>query len=247
MDQPEQTPAARTDDTSSGRAKLRAIGVAIGLVILALVLSALVGVLVAVPLFIAGLDIENTAVFVVLLVGGQIGFFAAGYLYVRRYDLAVPIDRPEPRDLGYAVVGVVAALGFATGAGAVMTRVGLVPNAALEEIVTQDPTIALWLAVLSILVVAPAEEYLFRGVIQGRLRETFTAPAAILTASLLFGAMHFGNYIASVETIVAWSLLIAGVGVIFGVIYERTNTLFVPILAHAAYNAFLFTIGYLTV
>lgn len=195
-------------------------------------------------MFIAGLDIENTAVTVSLLIGGQIGFFAVGYLYARRYSLSIPIDRPERRDLGYAIGGAIAALVFATGASGVLTWLGLTPGAVLEEIITQNPVVALWMALLSIVVVAPVEEYLFRGVIQGRLRRTFSAPSAIVLASVLFGSLHFGNYVGSVSTVVGWSLLIAGVGVIFGSLYERTDTLIVSIIAHALYNTVLFTAGY---
>lgn len=226
--------------------KARALGVSLGLTIAATGLSAVASILIAIPLFILGLDLESTAVIVSLLIGGQIGFFAVGYLYVRRYSLSIPIDRPARRDLGYAIGGAIVALVFATGASSVLTWLGLTPGAVLEEIVTQNPIVALWMALLSIVVVAPVEEYLFRGVIQGRLRRTFSAPSAIVLASVLFGSLHFGNYVGSVSTVVGWSLLIAGVGVIFGSLYERTNTLIVPIIAHALYNTVLFTVGYVT-
>lgn len=105
----------------------------------------------------------------------------------------------------------------------------------------------LWLAVLSILVVAPAEEYLFRGVVQGRLRNSFGPAGAILAASLLFGSLHFGNWVGSPGTLVGWGLLIAAVGVVMGVLYELTGNLAVPIVAHGAYNFVLFTVGFFTV
>lgn len=224
--------------------KVRALGVALGLTIAATGFSAIVGVLIAIPLFVLQLDLESSAVLVSLLIGGQIGFFAVGYLYVRHYAVSIPIERPERRDLGYAIGGAIVALVFATAAGRILTWFGLTPGSVLEEIITQNPIVALWLALLSITVVAPIEEYLFRGVIQGRLRQTFSAPSAIVLASMLFGSLHFGNYVGSLSTVVGWSILIAGVGVIFGSIYERTNTLLVPIIAHALYNTVLFIAGY---
>lgn len=238
----EQTTASLTAEKNTGKA--RALGVSLGLTVAAIGLSAVVGLLIAIPLFVLGLDIESTVVIVSLLIGGQIGFFIVGYLYVRRYSVSVPIKRPERRDLGYALSGAIAALVFATGASGVLTWLGRTPGAVLDELITQNPVVALWLALLSIVVVAPIEEYLFRGVIQGRLRQTFSPPTAIVLASMLFGSLHFGNYVGSVSTVVGWSLLIAGVGVIFGSIYERTNTLIVPIVAHAIYNTVLFTAGY---
>lgn len=240
-----QTTSSLTTEKEKHTGKVRALGVSLGLTVAATGFSAIVGLLIAIPLFILGLDIESTVVIVSLLIGGQIGFFAVGYLYVRRYSLSIPIDRPGRRDLGYAIGGAIVALIFATGASGVLTWFGLTPGAVLDEIITQNPIVALWMAFLSIVVVAPIEEYLFRGVIQGRLRRTFSAPSAIVLASVLFGSLHFGNYVGSVSTVVGWSLLIAGVGVIFGSIYERTNTLIVPIIAHAIYNTVLFTVGYI--
>lgn len=244
MERSEPSQATPPPRSAGRKGKVRAVGVATGLTITALVFSTVFGLLVAIPLFMAGLDIESTTVIVSLLIGGQIGFFAAGYLYVRRYGLPIPIERPGRRDLGYAAVGIVAALAFATGASVVLGWFGLMPEAVIEELVTRNPIVAIWLAVLSVIVIAPAEEYLFRGVIQGRLRQTFSAPSAIIIASLLFGSLHFGNYVGSFGTVIGWTLLIAGVGVVFGALYERTNTLTVPIIAHAVYNALLFTVGY---
>lgn len=240
-----EQPTYALSTEGSGREKLRAVGIAIGLTILAVLFSAVVGVLFAVPLFVLGFEFESTVVFVTLLLGGQVGFFAAGYLYVRRYDLEVRTAQLNRRDLMYAGGGTVVALVFASVMGVVMEVIGLTPESVLEEFVTADPLILIWLALLSIVVVAPAEEYLFRGVIQGRLRKTFTPVGAILGASLLFGSIHFGNSVGSLGTVVGWALLIAGVGVIMGAIYERTNNLIVPIIAHAVYNFFLFIVGYL--
>lgn len=240
----EGTTSSLAPEKNAGKA--RALGVSVGLTIAATGLSAIVGVLIAVPLFVLGLGIGSPVVIVSLLVGGQIGFLAAGWLYVRRYSVPIPIKRPGRRDVGYALGGAIAALVFATGASGVLTWFGLTPGAVLEEVITQNPIVSLWLAVLSIVVVAPVEEYLFRGVIQGRLRRAFSAPTAIVLASVLFGSLHFGNYVGSLSTVVGWSLLIAGVGVIFGSIYERTNTLIVPVIAHALYNTVLFTVGYFT-
>ena len=87
---------------------------------------------------------------------------------------------------------------------------------------------------------APAEELLFRGIIQGRLRDAFAPIPGILLAAVLFGLMHVpiaalstGMEPASsfVETLVS--------GAIFGVAYERTDNLLVPSVAHAG----LWTVG----
>jgi uncharacterized protein len=226
--------------------RVRAAGVGFGLTLTALLLSTVFGFLVAVPIFVVGFDVESPVVLLSLLAGGQLGFFAAGYLYARRYGVAISLAKPKRHELQYAGLGIVAALLFATGAGLLLSLLGLEPNAVLEEIVSQNPLITIWLVILTIVVVAPVEEYLFRGVIQGRLRESFSAPVAIVLASLLFGSLHLGNFAGSLGAVVGWALLITGVGVVFGVLYERTNNLLVPIVAHAGYNVILFTFGYLT-
>jgi len=66
-----------------------------------------------------------------------------------------------------------------SGAPAVVEAVELVPNSPAEEPIMQGPMMVVWMVVLSVLVIAPAEEYLFRGVIQRRLRERFNVPGAI--------------------------------------------------------------------
>lgn len=235
--------ASNTDNNR--RSRLQAVSVAIGLMVLALILSTVVGGIFAIPLFALGFDFDSTIMLVTLLLGGQLGFFAAGYLYARRYGLPIHLTRPDRRDLAYTLGGTIGALVFATGMSLVLEFIGLTPVSALEEFITEDPLVLIWLALLSVLVVAPSEEYLFRGVIQGRLKNTFTPAGAIIGASLLFGSMHFANWIGSPATIVGWALVIAGVGVIMGILYERTSNLFVPIMAHAVYNFFLFTVGYL--
>lgn len=94
------------------------------------------------------------------------------------------------------------------------------------------------------ILVAPVEEFLFRGVIQGRLRGRFGPVAAIAGSSLLFGALHLSNYTGSILPIVSGALLITTVGAVFGALYERTGNLAVPVLVHAIYNVILLTISY---
>lgn len=226
-------------------ARGRAAGVAVGLIVLAFIMSVIIGILIGIPLLLAGFEFESTPVFIALIIGGQIAFFITGCLYARRYGLSVPLSLPSQRDIGYALVGVVAALIVATVGFSLMAWADLMPDAIIETAVTQDPMVAIWMGLLSVFLIAPAEEYLCRGVIQGRLRNSFAAPGAILIASLLFGALHLGNYVGSIGTVVGGALLIASVGAVFGVLYEKTDTLTVPIIAHGVYNFILFAASYL--
>lgn len=98
---------------------------------------------------------------------------------------------------------------------------------------------------LSVLVVGPAEELLFRGVVQGLLRRAWSAAWAIAIASLLFGLVHYPAVSGTVVDRLAYVALAAVLGSLLGVLYERTGNLAVPAFAHGGYNAVLFGLQYL--
>lgn len=217
----------------------------IALVILAFVIAVAAGIVFLVPMFVLGYDIDSTPVLVGSTAAGQLGFFAVAYGYARYRDVTVSIEIPSRRDLGYVGVGTIVALFVAIGLSYVLSVLDLVPGSVIEDVGVRDPTFFLALAVLSVILVAPVEEFLFRGVIQGRLRGQFGPLSAIVGSSLLFGAMHLSNYTGSILPIVSGALLISAVGVVFGTLYERTGNLAVPTLVHAIYNVILLTISYL--
>jgi membrane protease YdiL (CAAX protease family) len=72
------------------------------------------------------------------------------------------------------------------------------------------------------------EELLFRGVIQAGLERELGAVAGLLIASLLFGLAHFITR--------AYFLLATLMGIIFGLLYQWTGNLLVPVLVHALYD-----------
>lgn len=85
--------------------------------------------------------------------------------------------------------------------------------------------------VLSIAVVVPVlEEVLFRGAIQGRLMRRYRSPwLAIIVSALIFGIIHFNP----IQTVYATLL-----GIVFGWIYYRTQSLLPVILGHVLNNTF---------
>lgn len=110
------------------------------------------------------------------------------------------------------------------------------PDYFLTEALRTTP--ALWVVVFVcwFLVTAPAEELLFRGVIQTRLDEAFRAPVAVALAAALFALMHVafaanqgGGGLAS-RAVVTFVM-----GGVFGVVYQRTENLVVPAVGHATY------------
>lgn len=233
-------------DAPETRRPVRAVAAAIGLTVLALLASLVGGIALVVPVVILGLDVESVPVFVALTAAGQVGFLVVAYAYARFADVTVPVSVPGARDLGYVVVGIVLALAVAVTLSLVLAALDLLPGSVIAEEGAANPTLLLGLALLSVVLVAPAEEFLFRGVIQGRLRQAFGPVGAIAGASLLFGSLHLANYTGAIPPIVAGALLISVVGAVFGVLYEVTENLAVPVLVHGVYNLLLFTIAFLS-
>ncbi|WP_277554733.1 CPBP family intramembrane glutamic endopeptidase [Halobaculum limi] len=234
--------AQRVSTRTAGRG--RAVAVALGLTVAAFVTSLATGIVFAIPVFLAGLDVQSPLVFIGLLLAGQLGLFAVGAVYVWRTGLRVPVAVPDARQARDILLATVLALVTAVGLITVVSALGLAPGSVIEGAVTADPRLLVALAVASVLVVAPIEEFLFRGVIQGRLRGTFGPVAAVAGAALLFGSLHLTNYTGALAGVVVGALLIAVIGSVFGALYERTGNLAAPVLAHGVYNAVLFLGSY---
>ena len=232
------------DTRSVTSGPLRAGAVATGLTVTAIVASFVVGFGAIIPAILLGYAVDALPVLVAGLIAGQLGFLAVGYLYVRWRDFSIPLSRPSRRGVGIIVGGTVLALAVAMGMSLLIQFLGVLPESVIEETATLHPAFLLVIAALSVVLVAPVEEYLFRGVIQGRLRESFGPVGAVLGASLLFGAVHVFNYLGSPIQMLAGVLLITSVGVVFGALYELTDNLTVPIMVHAIYNVILMLFAY---
>lgn len=219
----------------------------VGLLVTAFVVSLLAGVAFIVPLFALGYGVETSLVVLGSTAVGQAAFLLVAYAYVRVRDVRVPVAVPSGPDLLAVGGGTLLAIVVATGLSVVLTVLDLVPGSVIGEIAAADPTFLLGLAALSVVLVAPAEELLFRGAVQGRLRERFGPVPAIAGASLLFGSIHLTNYTGSLLPVVAGALLIAAVGSVFGALYEYTDNLAVPVATHALYNTLLLGLSYLTI
>lgn len=242
-------PADDTDwsdhDPVGGRGKLRAILVAVGLLVAALAVSLVVGVAVTVPLILFGAEFDSPVTFLGLAAVGQLAFLLVGGLYVRRAG-GVRVTWPSPREWGVAVGGFLAALVLAITLGVLASAAGVAPTESVfDGPIARNPALALGLAALSILLVAPAEELLFRGALQGRLRRAFGPVGAVATASLLFGALHVANYPGALTGALVGAGIVTVGGSVFGTVYEYTGNLAVPIVSHATYNTVLLVAAFL--
>ena len=96
--------------------------------------------------------------------------------------------------------------------------------------------------VVMFLVVGPAEEFLFRGVVQNRLRERLSAVPAIAAAAVIFASLHVIALAGSPDAIAVTVGLLLVPGIVLGAVYEYTGNLVVPWLLHSTHNSVLLTI-----
>ncbi len=84
------------------------------------------------------------------------------------------------------------------------------------------------LMILIVGVIGPiAEEFLFRGMIYGRLRRAFSVwPAAIISA-VAFGAFH-ANWVQGIYA--------GALGIVMAIVYEETSTIWASVLMHMLFN-----------
>ncbi|MFB6172157.1 MAG: lysostaphin resistance A-like protein [Haloarculaceae archaeon] len=184
----------------------------------------------------------------VLLQGVAFGGVALVYLRVRGLDLGyLGIAVPDLRQAIWAASGYVLALVGALSIGAVAVLAGLQPaQNRIAEMGQGHPEIFLLLVPVSFLLIGPGEELLFRGLIQGRLREVLGPAPAIALASVVFAAAHLTSLSGALSGRAITIGLLLVPALVLGVAYERTGNLVVPALIHGAYNATLFALAYVS-
>jgi hypothetical protein len=182
--------------------------------------------------------------FMLFLVQG-VGFtgIALWNMRSRRSGVGWPrLQWPSRHDRRWVLRGYLYAMAGAMTGGIVLAVIGVEP--AVNEVTglaQQDTSVFLVLVPLAFLVIGPAEELLFRGVVQRKLRQAYGPIASVVVASFIFAAAHFvalsGGGLAGMAASVAILFLPS---LALGASYERTGNLIVPILVHGAYNASLF-------
>ncbi|GGN87546.1 CPBP family intramembrane glutamic endopeptidase [Haloarcula pellucida] len=172
---------------------------------------------------------------------------------VPRFDISAAV--PSMRDAATIVAGYLVAIGGALLGSAAITVVQRVTGTELEtgtnqaaQIGMENPEVLLLLIPASILVIGPGEEMLFRGVVQGRIREVFSPVPGVLIPSVIFAGLHwFALSGGSPQgNLVTLGVLVVP-ALVFGVAYEYTDNIVVPALIHGLYNATLFTMLFVVV
>lgn len=238
------TTSSPNDASAPAKSKLLAAAAAIGLFVGAFVVLNLPGVPLA---LVYGVDwLLSPTGLVTATAFGQALMAVAVLGYVRWRGMSLGWGLPS-RDEATLIAGTVA-LSVVASMGLSFARERFTPDRStnlLTEAIVAEPVLALALIALSIALIAPAEELLFRAAIQGRLRQSFGRWPAIAGASLLFGAMHLLNFQGSLLGAVLGAAVVGAVSLLWGYVRERTGNVAVPMLVHGLYNAVLLGYSYL--
>jgi membrane protease YdiL (CAAX protease family) len=178
-----------------------------------------------------------------------VGFFAVcgTYLAWREDDTFFEIGRPTWRDVRWTMLGFSALVATLVGFEFVLTYFGLAPaDNVVVQLGRETPRLFLYLIPIVLFLNAPAEELLFRGVVQGLFRRAYGVVPGVLAASLIFGGIHY-LALADSGSRVAYVGIAMLSGLVLGALYEYTENLLVPIAAHACWNVLVYVNLYLTV
>ncbi|AXR79725.1 CPBP family intramembrane glutamic endopeptidase [Natrarchaeobaculum sulfurireducens] len=180
-----------------------------------------------------------------------LGFALAGAIYLQTTGRGwsfVDLRWPTERDWLYLAGGSLVAILFFVVVSVLIQLLQLpAAESQVLEFVGDDQTMILVMIAIVFLFNAPAEEFLFRNVIQKRLYAAFSRIQAVVAASVIFAAVHLPVYVIYAESALATAVslsVIFGGSVIFGYLYAKTDNLLVPTAAHAVFNAVQFGLLY---
>lgn len=159
------------------------------------------------------------------------------------------IHRPTLTQLAVIVVGpfAVYTINIVVNVAGISAGLRPAPNV-LAQIVSNDPSLVIPLIPAMLLIVGPFEELLYRGVIQTRLRQSFTPAVAIIITSVIFALIHIpalGGRTTAIPSILLTLAALFGGSLVFGGIYEWTANLTVVALIHGLYNSMLLGLLYI--
>ncbi|SEH40092.1 hypothetical protein SAMN05192561_101589 [Halopenitus malekzadehii] len=182
------------------------------------------------------------------LVGGGLAtlwFAAVGVAYLRFRPVTIHYDLrwPTLRDGGWILGGLAGIIVVSLLAEVVVNLFGSGSATNISTAAAIENPVFIYSVFLvgNLLFIAPIEEFLFRGVIQGRLRESFGTITAITITSVGFGLTHIPSYWfggSDLLSVGVWGAVvsIAATGFILGYLYERTNSLLTVSIIHGLVN-----------
>lgn len=234
---------------SNLRRGVRAIGIAILLAAGGIVGAGAATLVIGLVIRFSGLSLTPVLEYGIIFIAGGVGFVFVGWAYLRYRDLTieyVKIETPSLSDILWAGAGYVSAFALVIISAIILTALNTQPDTANQaaQAGMENPALLLWLVPLSLFVIAPAEEFLYRGIIQSRLRETFVPAVAIPITAAIFASVHYFSLTGGAGgRVIAISILFFP-SVVFGIVYEKTNNLVANIIVHGVYNSTLVLIIY---
>jgi membrane protease YdiL (CAAX protease family) len=245
-DQPSMLPGV-IPDRMTARTGLARTAVAVSGIVSAALVTNLVATLVAAS--VVGSDVSQMIPFAAVMIASELALLTTGVAYLRfQSSLRLPVRIPTRQSVPYVIGGLVA--GFGTVFLQLAITDAIVPMIELSPGFTEYSNLGrvtgsglIVGAVLSLVLVAPIEEFLFRGVIQGRMLEALGSVGAVGVASVVFAFFHvYPVALLSPPTVVIIHMTsyYTVMGVIFGWAYHRTDTLVAPVVVHGIFNAVLF-------
>lgn len=225
--------------------KTKATAVGVGLAAGGMIAGTVLGLVFIVTVVLAGYDIGgelSPVVIFISIASTQIGLFliAIGYLYWTNRDLSfAKIRRPTKHDGILTVVGVVVIAVASAILNYLISLLELDPaNNIVGEVAASSPEIFAAIFVMNWIFVAPAEELLFRGVIQSRIRESMSVWPSVFLAGTIFAVVHIPALTGG--GIIAPLVGLAISGIVLGVVFEKSDSIVPVVLIHGLYNSLLF-------
>ena len=186
----------------------------------------------------------------VVLYGAGLAAVGVGYLALtgRLGDLRpVRPDAEEVRLVAAVTAGLVLAWVVAV-VGLAVLGVPFAGNALTAQADGGFRISLVLLAGLSLVVIAPTEELLYRGVVQASLYDVTSRRRAVVAASVPFALAHVPTLYAdtSEPSAVGLSLIaVFGLSRVFGWLHARTDDIVAPTAVHGGYNCLVFCLLYL--
>lgn len=182
-----------------------------------------------------------------------VGFYAVGIGYLRwqgEHSSLVSslfnLRFPTLRDVGWVVLGLIGLIFSLVVVAGILSQFGL-EQAENVSLVSgrENPELLLYLIPIALFLNGPAEEFIFRGLLQGLFREAYGLVPGIALSAGLFGVVHILALSGAGSSIVVTLATLTVLGALLGAVYEKTQNLLVPALIHGLFNAIQFLLFYL--
>lgn len=185
------------------------------------------------------------AVNVAVTVAQFVGFLlvVGGYVALRDDRDLIKWRVPTVGDVAWMAGGFAILVVAAGTAAAVASALGAeTAQNQVIEMGQQNPEYFLYMIPVTLLFVGPAEELVFRGVVQGLFRRAWGVVPAVVVTSLVFGVVHVAALSGSGK--LTYIGVVAVLGLVLGGVYERTDNIVVPIVIHGVWNVMLFVVNW---